>query len=63
MENPDRFQLQFVLPYKQQPMDHPEIRRRLEQGFRIAVLQRVSDREVLVTFQKAAGPSDQGSAR
>ena len=51
MENKDRFQLQLILPYKQQAMDHPEIRRQLDRGFRIAQIQRVSDREVLVTFE------------
>jgi len=51
MEKPDRFQLHLVLPYKHQPMDHPEIRRQLAQGFRIAQIQRVTDREVLVTFE------------
>lgn len=51
MENAARVQLQFVLPYKQQAMDHPDIQRQLNQGFRIAQIQRVSDREVLVTFE------------
>jgi len=51
MEKPDRFQLHLVLPYKHQAMEHPEIRRQLDQGFRIAQIQRVTDREVLVTFE------------
>jgi hypothetical protein len=51
METDDRVQLQFVLPYTHQAMDHPEIRRQLNQGFRISQIQRISDREVLVTFE------------
>ena len=51
MEKQDRFQLHLILPYKHQAMDHPEIRRQLDQGFRIAQIQRVTDREVLVTFE------------
>jgi hypothetical protein len=50
MEKQDRFQLHLVLPSNQQAGEHPEIRRQLERGFLIAEIQRVSDREVLVTF-------------
>jgi hypothetical protein len=48
----NRFQMQLVLPYKQQPATHPRIRRYLEQGYRIVQLQRLTDREALVTMQR-----------
>jgi hypothetical protein len=43
-------QLHLVMPYKQQPRDHPSVRSHLERGFRIVQLQRISDREAVVTL-------------
>lgn len=50
MNHPERIQLHLVLPYKLQPREHPRIRRYLGRGYRIAQLQRLSDREVVVTL-------------
>jgi hypothetical protein len=47
---PERIQLQLVLPYKFQPREDPQVRAYLERGFRIDQLQRISDQEVLVTL-------------
>jgi hypothetical protein len=46
-----RVQLQFPLPSGREPRDDERIRRRLDAGWRIAQLQRLSDQEVLVTFE------------
>jgi hypothetical protein len=54
VENADRIQLHLVLAYKHEAREHPRIRERLERGYRIVQLQRVSDREVLVTLERAA---------
>ena len=53
MERPQRLQLHLDLPYKQQPREHPKVRAYLDQGYRIVDLQRLSDREAMVTL---AGP-------
>jgi len=45
-----RIQLHLVLPYKHQVKDHPRVRGYLERGWRIRQLQRLSDREVVVTL-------------
>ena len=50
-----RLQLHLVMPYKLEARDHPRIKPYLEEGYRIVQLQRISDREVLVTL--AAGPA------
>ena len=57
MENAERFQIQLVLPYKKEARFHPRVRAKLAEGYRIANLQRVSDREVLITFARLAAPS------
>jgi len=60
VENPasggdrDRLQLHLVLAYKFEPRQHPTIRGYLDRGYRIVGLQRVSDREVLVTLDRRA---------
>ncbi len=48
--SPDRIQLHLVLPYKHEAASHPRIKAHLEGGYRIEQLQRVTDREVLVTL-------------
>ena len=55
-ETPDRFQLQLVLPSRQEAGSHPRVREHLARGFRIVQLQRLSDREVVVTLERAAAP-------
>ena len=47
----DRLQLQYWLPYGREARDDERIRRQLDLGWRIAQLQRLSDQEVLVTFE------------
>ena len=46
-----RVQIQFLLPSGREPRDDERIRRQLDLGWRIAQLQRLSDQEVLVTFE------------
>jgi hypothetical protein len=58
MEDPDRFQLHLVLPSRQEAASHPRLRDYLARGFRIVQLQRVTDREVVVTLARAATPMD-----
>ncbi len=48
-------QLHLVLAYNHEAAEHPQIRSRLEQGYRIVQLQRVTDREVLVTLARDNG--------
>lgn len=55
---PSRVQLHLVLPYKDDPIEHPRVRAWLERGYRIEDLQRVTDREALVTL--AGGGADAG---
>jgi hypothetical protein len=51
----DRVQLQLPLAYRHEARQHPKIREWLERGYRIVQLQRLSDREVLVTLALKAG--------
>jgi hypothetical protein len=44
-----------VLPYKDEPATHPRIKAHLDDGYRIEQLQRVTDREVLVTLLRSTG--------
>ena len=52
MEQQERIQLHLVLPYKDQVGDHPQVKPRLDEGYRVVQLQRVTDREVLVTLAR-----------
>ena len=52
-----RLQLHIPLPYKQEPKADPKVSRLLSEGWRIARLQRLTDRDALVTLERA--PSDQ----
>ncbi len=57
-ENPEageRIQLHLVLPHNHEACDHPRIKAHLDEGYRIVQLQRVTDREVLVTLQARSG--------
>jgi hypothetical protein len=51
---PDRVQLHLTMPFRLQPGTHPSVRTYLDRGFRIVAVQRLSDREALVTVE--AGP-------
>jgi hypothetical protein len=46
-----RLQLQLSLPSGREPKDDERVRAQLELGWRITQLQRLSDQEVLVTFE------------
>ncbi len=56
--SPDRIQLHLVLPYKDEAATHPRIKAHLERGYRIEQLQRVTDREVLVTLVSTGTGTD-----
>ena len=60
MSSTDRVQLHLVLPYKFEPRRDPRVRRYLDRGYRIVTLQRLSDREAMVTLEpdKHSTPSD-----
>jgi len=49
-----RLQVQLQLPYGREPRNDERIRRQLDLGWRIAQLQRLSDQEVLVTFETSS---------
>lgn len=53
MATVNRLQIQIPLPYGREPRNDERIHRQLELGWRIANLQRLSDQEVLVTFEPA----------
>lgn len=46
-----RLQIQLPLPYGREARNDERIRHQLDLGWRIAQLQRLSDQEVLVTFE------------
>jgi hypothetical protein len=48
-----RVQLQLPLPYGREARDDERVRQHLALGWRIAQLQRLSDKEVLITFEAA----------
>ena len=50
----DRTQLHLVLPFNHEPREHPRVAAMLAQGFRIQDLQRLTDREVLITLARRA---------
>jgi hypothetical protein len=50
MESRRRVQLHLVLPYKEDPADHRKIRAYLDRGYQIEQLQRLTDREAIVTL-------------
>jgi hypothetical protein len=57
MSAQSKVQLHLGLPYKAQPADDPRVRSYLDQGWRVVHVQRVNDREALVTLAPAAQPS------
>lgn len=50
MKHDRRIQLHLVLPYKFEPRENHTVRDYLARGYRIEQLQRLSDREALVTL-------------
>ena len=48
-----RIQLQLALPYGREARDDERVRQHLALGWRIAQLQRLTDMEVLITFEAA----------
>jgi hypothetical protein len=54
MPGAERIQLHLELQYRMQPRDHPKIGALLDRGFRIADLQRVTDKEVVITLVRPA---------
>lgn len=46
-----RLQIQIDLPYHREPKDDERVRRYLDAGWRIGQLQRLTDREVVITFE------------
>lgn len=57
MEPAQRLQIQVQLPFKKQPRDDHRIASYLARGYRIVDLLRISDGEVLVTFEAGAQSS------
>lgn len=53
----ERIQIQLALPYKQQPAEHPRVRAFLDQGYRVVSVDRLNDREALITFEPAPAPA------
>ena len=56
-ETRSRVQLHLVLPYKADPAQHNQIRAYLERGYLIEQLQRITDREAIVTLCVPESPS------
>jgi hypothetical protein len=56
----DPVQLHLVLAYRHELREHPRVRSFLERGFRVVQLQRVTDREVLVTLSRGTPDGAQG---
>ena len=50
----NRIQIQMPLPYGREPRNDERIRGQLDLGWHIAQLQRLSDQEVLVTFEASS---------
>ena len=51
-----RVQLHLVLPYKADPAAHNQIKAYLDRGYRIEQLQRITDREAIVTLGAPDAP-------
>jgi hypothetical protein len=49
-----RIQVQLRLPYSREARDDERVRGYLNQGWRIAQLQRLSDQEAVITFEADA---------
>ena len=51
-----KIQIQLELPYKIEPRENRTIKKYLDKGWRIEHLQRLSDREALVTLDPPHAP-------
>jgi hypothetical protein len=49
--------LHLVLPYKADPGQHHQIRAYLDRGYQIEQLQRLTDREAVVTLGRPTAPA------
>jgi hypothetical protein len=56
VDRPRRLQLHLTLPYKFEAREDPRIRGYLADGYRISQLQRLTDREALVTLERPLEP-------
>jgi hypothetical protein len=54
MERGQRIQLHLTLPYKLEPGKHPRVARLLAEGYRVLQLQRLTDRDAIVTLERTA---------
>ena len=57
MESRSRIQLHLALPYKFEPWQHPRVARLLQQGYKVAQLQRLTDRDAIVTLERMPAES------
>jgi len=51
----ERIQLHVTHPYKIEIREHPVVGRRLDEGWRVVHVHRLTDHEALVTLDRAAG--------
>lgn len=58
-EGPARVELHLDLPYKKEPREDPRVRAWLERGYRIALLQRLTDRDAILLLER---PPAEGAA-
>ncbi len=58
MAEPRRVQLHVPLAFKHEPAHDPRVRAFLDRGYRLEELQRLSDRDALVTLAKDEPPVD-----
>jgi hypothetical protein len=56
MSAPKRVQLHIPLPYKKEPVHDPRVAKYLASGWRVADLQRLTDRDALVTLTLDSEP-------
>lgn len=61
MDRPTRLQLHLTLPYKFEAREDPRVQRYLAEGYRIAQLQRLTDREALITLERPPDPEPSGA--
>jgi hypothetical protein len=52
-----RQQLHLALPYKFEPLEHPEVASLLRDGWRVVEVTRITDRETLVTLEELRAPA------
>ncbi len=56
MNGSPRLQIHLDMPYKQQPRENSRVRILLDRGYRIVDVQRISDREAVVTLDPPSPP-------